>query len=170
MHRQNLRLDWLQGRVLVGAQQRIVLAAIVLLSVIALPAMYILDEQNSSVRDEIVRIQQSMDQRRTVSHGSTGEEAAKRSKANQTIAQHNEVVAVLEVLEKIAPDGVLIESISLDPESKTYRIELRTAELEAARRYVDKLNNETTPPRMWHIASVQAQKQSGEWLAVLEMR
>ena len=145
------------------------ITAVVLLLILSLTGMHIVEEESSSLRSEIQRrtIDQSEDR---TSHPITADETAKRAKASQLVVQHNELVAVLEQLEKVAPDGVMIESISLNPESKTHRIELRTNELEAARHYVDKLNGVNTSQQRWHITSVEAQRQNADWLAVVELR
>lgn len=167
MRRQNLRLDWLAARGALSAHERVAITTIVLLLILSLAGMHIVEKENSSLRSEIQR--RTIDQRASLtSLPITAEEAAKRSKASQLVAQHNELVAVLEQLGKVAPDGVVIESISLSPEGKTYRVELRTSELEAARRYVDKLSDEKLAREMWRVTSIEARRQSSEWLVIIE--
>lgn len=169
MSRQTLRLDWLAVNDSVSAFQRIATVATIVLVISSLIAMLILEEENSLLRDEIERTQQDIDQR-TRGPRITGETGVQRSKTNQLVAQHNELVAVLELLEKSTPDGILIESISLNPEAKSYRIELRTSDLEIVRRYVERLNGKNESRRIWQIVAIEALKQSAEWLAVLEIR
>lgn len=151
-----LQLDWLQKRGTSGRWPRVVVASATVL-VLVLVATYLLEQQNQALRDEVSVLQRELDKRASRTGAASPEELAKRGRTAQLIAQHNEVAATLEAVERVAPDGVEIESLSINPENKTYRIELRTSDIEAVTRYVENLNRGDSL-RRWHVISIETQK------------
>lgn len=167
VRRQSLRLDWLKNLGATSRNQRIAAVSLALLLLCMFVAWFVLEA--SALREQIAATQQASD-RRNITARTTVDQAGSQAKTKQTIAQHNQLVEALEALEKVPSDGIVIESVSLNPEGKTYRVELRTGDVEAAKRYVDKLNSLDSPSYRWYIVSLEARQQSIEWLAVLEAK
>lgn len=154
--KRELQLDWLAKRSSRGRSHTLVVAGAALLFLVLL-ATYLVEQQNQALREEVSVLQLELDKRAPRTSAASPEELAKRSRTAQLIAQHNEVAATLEAVERVAPDGVEIESLSVDPENRTYRIELRTTDIDAVARYVENLNRGDSI-RRWHVVSIETQK------------
>lgn len=59
----------------------------------------------------------------------------------KSVRDHNEVVSLLAVIEKVPMEGVRVDEILLQPEVRVFRIEARAANAAAAQRYVTALSD-----------------------------